>query len=69
MKTDKLFSLLVLGGALLASNGPKAQSATDKEGKAPVFCDKNDTNMCVPDGNGGKKVKQGLYCCWGTTCD
>ena len=71
MKMDKLFNLLVMGGALLSANSVIAAQAE----LAPAFCKPFDAskpveeNTCVKTPDGKQVVKEGFYCCWNTSCD
>ena len=83
MQIERLFQVLVIGGALLAGSGmaESVQPATNEvpdffspmerrlESRElqPILCDKADA--CVVGSNGKKKVKEGFECCWGTSCD
>ncbi len=75
MNIDKLFKVLVVGGALMTSAETMAfghQSldvqAESKEEPSPAFCNPEDENQCVENDQGEIVVKEGLYCCWGTSC-
>jgi|GEM_PF-2075712 len=78
METQKLFSVLVIGGALLAGGSIGAQDGTSAlltsevleatEGE-PVQCFCNLEKCCDVDCEGKKKVKDGFVCCWNTSCD
>ncbi|MBI1861728.1 MAG: hypothetical protein HYR96_12500 [Deltaproteobacteria bacterium] len=81
METQKLFNLLVVGGALLGNYvtaaGPQLSPSTagavndeppQQEQLQPIFCDQ--PGSCVPGACGGKPhAKPGFECCWGTSCD
>lgn len=73
MKTDKLFNLLVLGGALVVANSVSANVPANTE-LSPLFCGAIDVskpveeNTCVLNETGQAVVKAGFYCCWGTDC-
>ena len=79
MRIEKLFQVLVVGGALLSgatmANTPlscveEPQGFSLSEGQVelePIFCDQPEA--CVTDCQGKKKVKAGFECCWGTSCD
>jgi len=76
MQTNKLFSTLVVTGALivtgsvysnnLQSQGTEIgmQAETELE---PCFCDHPEN--CVVDADGKAQVKDGFVCCWGTSCE
>ena len=75
MNVDKLFKVLVLGGALMTStesmafgNQTLAVQAEEKTELGPAFCNPEDENLCVENDEGEVVVKEGLYCCWGTSC-
>jgi hypothetical protein len=75
MKIDKLFKVLVVGGALMTSAETMAfghqslEVQTEvKEENALAFCHPEDENTCVENEEGEIVVKDGLYCCWGTSC-
>lgn len=79
MNIEKLFQVLVVGGALLSGSAfanqvqpacgvdpfAQAQSAADK--LELIFCTEPDA--CVVGCDGQKHVKEGFECCWGTSCD
>ncbi|MBX3019662.1 MAG: hypothetical protein KF767_17370 [Bdellovibrionaceae bacterium] len=81
-KTENLFRVLVLGGALIA--GPaRAQSEVRSEAKNPTsaveamlalpedqlaFCSRDDERSCEVDENGEARPQAGIECCWGTSC-
>ena len=81
MKMDKLFNLLVMGGALLSTNsvlaGQSLAAAASEEQKepAPAFCKPVDAskppeeNTCVKTEDGKQVVKEGFFCCWNTSCE
>lgn len=81
MEINKLFQVLVVGGAILSGGSVPANGETgspvsdetkalfesaDAELKS-IFC--NAPGACVVDVDGKRKVKKGFYCCWGTRCD
>ena len=83
MQIERLFQVLVIGGALL-SGAVKAEtrqpiSSESPEGFSllggklepqdlkPALCDQ--PGVCVVGDNGKKKAKEGFECCWGTSCD
>lgn len=80
MKIEKLFQVLVMGGALLSTAGiadqvtpacgvdplPQVQSGPADE-LTPIFC--TEPEACVVGCDGKKHVKEGFECCWGTSCD
>ena len=83
MQIERLFHVLVIGGALL-SGSTMAETAKPVSNKVPdlfssmegglepqeltpIFC--NNPGACVVGTNGKKKVKEGFECCWGTSCD
>lgn len=80
MKSNQLFQVLVVGGALITLGGgfagasPSESSAAflgesvDAEELKPVFCDPKDPKLCEVDCSGNAKVKAGFECCWGTSC-
>jgi hypothetical protein len=76
MTTEKLFRVLVLGGALIVANSATAQAQTTtpaEELPAQTFCEPKNpdhcvTNTCNP--NEPKvEPKKGIVCCWGTSCE
>ena len=83
MKTDQLFNVLVLGGALITAPGVSAQE-THEPSRAqilleqlleeppilgrPAICDPEDENICLEGEDGVKVPRAGLVCCWGTSC-
>ena len=76
MKSEKLFQLLVVGGSLLAAQPGTANELNLQEpAGAPVFCGGPETceqvQFCSEEGEVITKlvVKEGLQCCWGTSCD
>ena len=80
MKTNKLFQILVMGGALVTtgvsladSSGQRSAASVFNEAEeagelAPAFCDPQKPEFCEVDANGKAKVKDGFECCWGTSC-
>lgn len=75
MNVDKLFKVLVVGGALMTSAETMAFGHQSlevqpevKEELSPAFCSPEDENLCVENEEGEIVVKEGLYCCWGTSC-
>jgi hypothetical protein len=75
MNVDKLFKVLVVGGALMTAAETMAfdhqslEVQTEvKEELGPAFCSPEDENLCVQNEEGEIVVKEGLYCCWGTSC-
>lgn len=80
MKNEKLFQLLVIGGALLINQPASAHETNPTEQPvespelAPLVCDIFDPNKpaeentCVQTSEGEIIVKDGFYCCWGTAC-
>ncbi len=77
MNLEKLFRVMVVGGALMTNaplfaegSEPQVVTPPPQEELAPLFCDASDADKCVPSACGGKKVaKEGFECCWGTSCD
>jgi len=76
MQIQKLFNVLVVGGAMLttgaiASNGLSAQPAAEENVAelTPAFCDPKEPEICETTACGKKQVKAGFECCWGTSCD
>ncbi len=81
MTTNKLFGLLVMGGALLVANTGRSELPASTESEnAPreamlAFCSVPDPskpveeNTCVKDADGNNIPREGLVCCWGTSCD
>ena len=71
MKTEKLFNVLVLGGALLGSG---AAMADDLVAGPPAFCTTKEycepVYSCSEDAELEKNwaPKKGVNCCWGTSC-
>ena len=64
MKLDKLFQVLVAGGAMISASGAYASDLDQ------AFCQPEDPEMCELDEEEGIwKAKEGLECCWGTTCE
>jgi len=75
MKMNKLFQVLVVGGAMLSTNGLLAdqQNPTpaelDPESEL-VFCTEPNIEKYCEEACDGKLVaKEGLECCWGTSCE
>jgi hypothetical protein len=74
MRTEKLFGLLVVGGAALAAGSAPVKAQVIEEA-APAFCSPHDPtlpeeeNTCVLNADGTQSVREGLECCWGTSCD
>ncbi|OQW46216.1 MAG: hypothetical protein A4S09_16610 [Proteobacteria bacterium SG_bin7] len=83
MKTEKLFNVLVLGGALITTPTIYAD-VSEQNQRANVllnhlleaqpiparqaFCSADDQATCVEEK--GKKVpRAGIVCCWGTSCE
>lgn len=82
MQMEKLFQVLVVGGALLGGQSISLgetenlnanfmergalQGATGAEELSPIFCTTEEA--CPKDANGQPKVKAGFVCCWGTSC-
>lgn len=83
-KTENLFRVLVLGGALM-SGAAQAQSPEAPRAPAPnvaalkallppseaslAFCSRNDERTCSVDENGDATPQLGVECCWGTSCE
>ena len=76
MKMEKLFNILVVGGALLTANSTLVAANEDvaESDGAPAFCKPFDPskppeqNTCLINEQGKQVVKPGFFCCWGTTC-
>ncbi|MFT6069719.1 MAG: hypothetical protein ACJAT2_001500 [Bacteriovoracaceae bacterium] len=75
MNVDKLFKVIVVGGALMTSAETMAFGHLSlevqpeiKEELSPTFCNPEDENQCVENEEGEIVVKEGFYCCWGTSC-
>lgn len=75
MNVDKLFKVLVVGGALMTSADSMAfghqsldVNTITKEEPSPLFCQPEDENQCVENEDGEVVVREGFYCCWGTSC-
>ena len=79
MKTEKLFGLLVVGGALWVTQSALPcgvpEPIEEEAEPLPAFCSPfnpelpDDQNTCVIDDQGKQVVRQGLVCCWATSCD
>ncbi len=82
MKIEKLFQVLVVGGALmggqaisLADSQVTSTSSTKNTSQKevaggellPIFC--TSVAECPKDATGHPKVKEGFECCWGTSCE
>ena len=75
MNVDKLFKVLVVGGALMtcaesmAFGHQSLEVQSDLvEQSSPLFCHPEDENTCVENEEGEIVVKEGFTCCWGTSC-
>lgn len=75
MHIEKLFRVLVVGGALAVQSPLFANqimceipevTPPPQEELSPLFCDAEDA--CVVDAEGKKVPKAGFFCCWGTEC-
>lgn len=64
MNTEKLFKVLVLGGSVLV-----AAEAMSDEVSIKSFCSPDDETTCVEDETGQMTEREGVVCCWGTTCN
>ena len=83
MKTDRLFNILVLGGALITAPSiqgsevsprnsheiPKALLESDPIPPTLAVCSPDDEKVCVIDDEGNSVPRAGLACCWGTSCE
>lgn len=76
MKIDKLFNVLVIGGALLAggsalASGEQGASSapSDSNQGTLVHCSKDNSLTCEQNKDGQSKPKAGLVCCWGSSCE
>ena len=73
MNIQKLFHVLVVGGALMssgyASDTAEENSLTEGPKLQSVFCTSESEKVCEKDKCGNAKVKDGFECCWGTSCD
>jgi hypothetical protein len=80
MKSNKLYNVLVLGGALLAGqaasaeqglrSGPRSAAAPSAE-EQPLetgFCKPSNPENCVTNACGQSVPREGFVCCWGTSC-
>lgn len=82
-KSENLFRVLVLGGALMVGPANAAETNTNEtataaltkllESSAPVgglaFCARDNENTCSVDENGVATPRAGVECCWGTRCE
>jgi len=74
---NNLFKILVLGGAALTAQAsfavePSAPIIPNQVKLAPVFCDVNNSEICVAtvvDNKCALAPKAGLECCWNTSCE
>jgi hypothetical protein len=70
---NNLFKILVLGGAALAASPVMAQDVSiETEPKQQVFCKPTTEANCevkVVDNQCQSVPKEGLECCWGTSCE
>lgn len=73
MNVEKLFKVLVVGGALMGASKGMAQGldipgfSEDDPGQL-AFCSPADESTCVENEEGEVVVRDGLFCCWGTSC-
>jgi len=74
MNVEKLFKVLVVGGAMMGASSSMAQgepsfdSETGEEQGRLAFCAPEDEVTCVENEEGELVVRDGLFCCWGTSC-
>ena len=72
MEIEKLFKVLVVGGTLIASTGSMANDILELENTIKettlTFCSVEDEKLCVENEEGEFVAKEGLECCWGTSC-
>ena len=73
MNVEKLFKVLVVGGALMGASQSMAQGLdipglSDDDPGQLAFCYPDDENTCVENEEGEVVVRDGLFCCWGTSC-
>ncbi len=75
MEIEKLFKVLVVGGGLLTAGSSFADQSEDaleevlEPELAIAFCNPEDTNSCIENEDGEIVVKEGFFCCWGTSCN
>lgn len=73
MKTNKLFKVLVLGGAMLVANSIGAEENTStpppEESLAPIFCAADNPETCAANQCGKLDAPKGFFCCWNTSCE
>lgn len=85
MKTEKLFNILVLGGALITTPAIYAEVSEQRQQTAKILlnelleapaipaiqtmCAADKPTVCVDDGTGKKVPRAGVVCCWGTSCE
>lgn len=77
MTTNNLFKVLVLGGAMITGPSALAQETAPvlelpivaEAELTPVFCNANPTETCELNSAGLLVAKEGLECCWGTSCE
>lgn len=77
MKIEKLFNVLVVGGALLTAAPALAAQTIETlplsaEGEPLAsqlaFCQPENPNHCVVNEEGERVPRAGITCCWGTSC-
>lgn len=74
MNVDKLFKVLVMGGAVLGATQTLAQGNLPLPGTGDsnpdqlAFCSPQDEVTCVENEEGELVVRDGFFCCWGTSC-
>lgn len=62
---EKLFHVLVIGGNMLMTGAVTAEPANVDNG----FCDPADPAVCEINSEGKGVPKEGVVCCWGTSCE
>jgi len=79
MNIERLFQVLVVGGAIISgvSMADSSMPVSEESSALPlsettealglVFCDQ--PGACVVGCDGKLKVKEGFECCWGTSCE
>ena len=74
MNVEKLFKVLVVGGAMMGAAQTMGQGLdpipgiSDGNADQLAFCYPDDENTCVENEEGEVVVRDGLFCCWGTSC-
>ena len=74
MNANSLFKVLVLGGAMLTAGATRAEEVEHVVEDvivelAQVLCMPVVPQSCELNAEGKSVVKEGLVCCWATTCD